>query len=73
MLAVIKQFLCLFLGVLDTSGGKPGIEIKDEDGHFFLTDGSYLWSIMQALHQDPGCWPQPDIFLPERQLTWDRS
>ena len=46
MLAVIKQFLCLLLGVLDTSGCKPGIEIKDENGHCFLTDGFYQWSIM---------------------------
>lgn len=49
--------------------GLEGIDITDDHGNTFPTEGTMIWILHQALHRNPVYWKQPNDFLPERWLV----
>ncbi|KAL6713648.1 hypothetical protein ACLMJK_009113 [Lecanora helva] len=66
--AVIKETMRLFPAASSTRSGEPGFSLS-HDGHQYPTNGFIVWSLHQALHREPSCWPKSDDFIPERWLA----
>jgi hypothetical protein len=49
--------------------GLPGVNITDDAGRSFPTEGCYVWQIALLLHRNPKYWKSPDAFIPERWLV----
>ncbi|OCL07969.1 AflN/verA/monooxygenase [Glonium stellatum] len=67
--AVIKEVLRLFPPSASLRQGRSGIDIVDEDGRRYPTEGCNVWSLVLALHHNPKYWKEPETFIPERWLV----
>jgi cytochrome P450 len=67
--AVIKGTLRLFPPASSMRLGRPDIELTDRQGIRYPTKGCHVWINHMALHRNPRCWPEPDVFKPERWLV----
>jgi cytochrome P450 len=68
-LAVIKESLRLWPPASCMRGGKPDVNIVDDNGTSFPTEGCYVWQIALLLLRHPKYWKNPDSFMPERWLV----
>ncbi|KAF2256296.1 cytochrome P450 [Trematosphaeria pertusa] len=68
-LAVIKESLRLWPPASCMRAGKAGVNIVDDNGTSFPTEGCYVWQISLLLHRNPTYWKDPDSFIPERWLV----
>ncbi|KAF2107833.1 cytochrome P450 [Lophiotrema nucula] len=68
-LAVIKETLRLQPPVSSIHDGNPAINLTDDNGVTYPTDGMKVWVIHTAIHRNPKYWKEPDAFIPERWLA----
>jgi cytochrome P450 len=67
--AVIKEAMRLFPGASGIRRGIPGVDLVDEDGTRYPTEGKTIWILHQELQRNPLYWKRPLEFLPERWLV----
>ena len=68
-LAVIKEALRLWPPASCIRGGKAGVNIVDDNGMSFPTEGCFVWQIALLLQRNPKFWKDADSFIPERWLV----
>ncbi|KAI9876366.1 MAG: hypothetical protein M1830_006660 [Pleopsidium flavum] len=68
-LAVIKEAMRLFPAASSMREGSPGVDIIDDAGNRYPTEGVYVWVLHLALQRNPKYWKEPDSFIPERWLV----
>jgi cytochrome P450 len=67
--AAIKEVLRLFPPAASMREGREGVDIVDDDGRRYPTEGCSVWMLTVALHRNPRYWARADEFLPERWLV----
>ena len=68
-LAVIKETMRLFPAASSMREGSTGINITDDAGNTYPTEGVYVWVLHLAIQRNPKYWREPDSFIPERWLV----
>ncbi|KAF2656385.1 cytochrome P450 [Lophiostoma macrostomum CBS 122681] len=68
--AVIKETLRIFAPAgAALRRGEPGVEIVDETGRRFPTEGCNIWMPNLIMHHNPKYWKDPEAFIPERWIV----
>lgn len=65
---VMKESLRLFSPASAMRGGRPGVDLKDDMGNSYPTEGTNLWILHSAVQRNPKYRPAAMDFLPERWL-----
>jgi cytochrome P450 len=68
-MAVLKETERLFPGASAIRSGVPGVDLVDEDGSRYPTEGKNIWILHQPLQRNPKYWIRPLEFLPNRWLV----
>ncbi|KAH8894133.1 cytochrome P450 [Thozetella sp. PMI_491] len=68
-IAVIKEVLRIFPPAGSMRRGQPGVEIVDEEGLRYPTDGCNIWTLTLAIHHNPKYWVDVEEFKPERWMV----
>ena len=66
--AIIKETLRLWPPASSVRKGEPGFFIH-YDGKQYPTEDFMVWPLVFAIQHEPGLWPSPYSFLPERWLV----
>ncbi|KAK4646090.1 hypothetical protein QC761_207260 [Podospora bellae-mahoneyi] len=67
--AVIKEALRLFPPSASLREGRAGVDLVDEKGRRYPTEGCNVWTLTVALHHNAVYWKQAESFVPERWLV----
>ncbi|MCJ1420219.1 hypothetical protein MMC32_006576 [Xylographa parallela] len=67
--AVLKETMRLFPGASAIRDGAPGVDLVDDDGNRYPTEGMNIWIVHPVLQRNPLYWKRPNDFLPERWLV----
>lgn len=67
--AVIKESLRLFPPGSSLRQGTKNMDVVDEEGNIYPTEGCQILVLHSALHRSPRYWKDPDSFIPERWLV----
>lgn len=67
--AVLKETMRLFPGASAIREGAPDVDLTDDDGNRYPTEGMNIWIIHPALQRNPLYWKRSNEFLPERWLV----
>ena len=67
--AVIKEALRLFPAGGCVRDGRPGVELVDDQGRRYPTEGCILFITHYHIQRCADYWPEPDAFKPERWLV----
>ncbi|CAG8959468.1 hypothetical protein HYFRA_00001366 [Hymenoscyphus fraxineus] len=67
--AIIKETMRLYPGASGIRAGAPGVDLVDDDGNRYPTEGTNIWIIHHGLHRNPKYWKRADEFIPERWLV----
>ena len=68
-MAVIKETLRLHPPSSSMRVGRPGVDIIDEDGRHYPTEGCNVFTLNPAIHRNPKYWKEPEKFIPDRWLV----
>jgi sterigmatocystin biosynthesis cytochrome P450 monooxygenase len=68
-MAVIKETLRLNPPASSIRMGLPEVDIVDEYGQRYPTEGCHVFMINGALHRNPKYWKNAEQFVPDRWLT----
>ncbi|KAL2132796.1 hypothetical protein VTI74DRAFT_3365 [Chaetomium olivicolor] len=67
--AVIKEVLRLFPPAASLREGRPGVELTDDSGHRYPTEGCNVWVLTVGLHHNATYWKDAESFIPDRWLV----
>ena len=67
--AVIKEVLRLYPPASALREGQPGVELEDNNGTKYPTEGFLLWILHGSIQRNPNYWPEPHAFIPDRWLV----
>jgi len=67
--AAIKEVLRMFPPAASMREGKPGVELVDDEGRKYPTEGCNVWNLTVALHNNGRYWKDVNKFIPERWLA----
>lgn len=67
--AIIKETLRLLPPASAMRDGRPGVDLKDDEGNTYPTEGTNLWILHSAVQRNTRNWPAAKDFLPERWLV----
>ncbi|KAI9686368.1 MAG: hypothetical protein M1822_003713 [Bathelium mastoideum] len=68
-LVVIKEALRLFPPASGIRTGRPDVNLVDDDGKVYPTEGCTIWTMHVMLQRNPKYWKDPHSFIPERWLV----
>jgi cytochrome P450 len=68
-LAVIKEALRLFPPASGFRAGRSYINIVDDNGKIYPTEGCSVWAMHLIIQRNPKYWKDPNSFIPERWLV----
>jgi cytochrome P450 len=68
-LAVIKETLRLFPPASGFRAGRSDINIVDDNGKIYPTEGCSVWAMHLIIQRNPKYWKEPNSFNPERWLV----
>ncbi|KAK4175369.1 cytochrome P450 [Triangularia setosa] len=67
--AVIKEVLRLFPPSASLREGRAGVDLVDDQGRRYPTEGCNVWTLTVALHHNALYWKHAESFVPERWLV----
>ncbi|KAL5414553.1 hypothetical protein PMIN04_008957 [Paraphaeosphaeria minitans] len=68
-LAIIKETLRLYPPVSGIRMGTPELNLSDDSGKLFPTEGFKIWTNHTSMHTNGRYWPEAERFVPERWLA----
>ncbi|KAK9426795.1 putative Cytochrome P450 [Seiridium unicorne] len=68
-MACIKEVLRLFPPLSALRQGQAGLDLFDDEGRRYPTEGCNVWSLTVAIQRNTNYWPEANSFIPERWLV----
>ncbi|KAK6224255.1 AflN/verA/monooxygenase [Colletotrichum tabaci] len=67
--AFIKEVLRIYPPAGALRQGRSDVQVVDEDGRVYPTEGCNVWTLSLAIHHSPKHWKDPEACIPDRWLV----
>ncbi|TQN64091.1 Cytochrome P450 monooxygenase aflN [Colletotrichum shisoi] len=67
--AFIKEVLRIYPPAGALRQGRSDVQVVDEDGREYPTEGCNVWTLPLAIHHSPKYWKDPEACIPDRWLV----